>query len=72
MHGHVKSEEIYHITQGQGLMFLGDEQKVSHFIDFTAMSDSVYRDTLRQLSPRRFLTSSNGILSLEAMEVSRA
>lgn len=26
LHRHVKSEEIYHIIQGQGIMFLGDEQ----------------------------------------------
>ena len=26
MHKHVKSEEIYHVTQGQGTMFLGDKQ----------------------------------------------
>ncbi|MCL5023230.1 MAG: cupin domain-containing protein [Nitrospirae bacterium] len=26
LHRHLKSEELYHITQGQGLMFLGREQ----------------------------------------------
>lgn len=25
-HNHKHSEELYHITQGQGLMFLGDDQ----------------------------------------------
>ena len=25
-HRHLQSEEIYHITQGQGVMFLGNEQ----------------------------------------------
>ena len=25
-HKHVTSEELYHVTQGQGLMFLADEQ----------------------------------------------
>jgi mannose-6-phosphate isomerase-like protein (cupin superfamily) len=26
LHRHLRSEEIYHITQGQGMMSLGDEQ----------------------------------------------
>jgi len=26
LHKHIKSEEIYHITLGQGLLFLGEEQ----------------------------------------------
>ena len=26
MHKHIKTEEIYHILQGSGLMFLGDKQ----------------------------------------------
>ena len=26
MHKHIKTEEIYHITQGRGVMFLGDKQ----------------------------------------------
>ncbi len=26
LHRHLHSEEIYHITQGNGIMFLGDEQ----------------------------------------------
>lgn len=26
LHRHIQSEEIYHITQGQGMIFLGEEQ----------------------------------------------
>lgn len=26
MHKHIRSEEVYHITQGKGIMSLGDEQ----------------------------------------------
>jgi len=26
LHKHLQSEEIYHLTQGRGLMFLGDKQ----------------------------------------------
>jgi len=36
LHKHGQGEEIYHITQGQGLLFLGDEQ-----CDVTA-GDTVY------------------------------
>lgn len=36
LHKHLQSEEIYHITQGHGVMFLGDEQ-----VEVT-VGDSVY------------------------------